>query len=130
MLLSSLILSLAAISSLNSAAQIKDYAISRAIDNGASVQLTLAIIQAESGFNPNAKNKSSTASGLAQWLDGSFKYYCIDRYKLTDSMEEKDNPYVQIECLTRRLAESGGYHDWDASRPAWSKYLIMPLEAL
>lgn len=128
MLLSSLILSLAAISSLNSAAQIKDYAISRAIDNGASVQLTLAIIQAESGFNPNAKNKSSTASGLAQWLDGSFKYYCIDRYKLTDSIKEKDNPYVQIECLVRRLSEPEGYKDWTASESIWSKH-IHPLGA-
>lgn len=129
-MLSTLILSLATISSLNSVAQIKDYAISRAMDNGADVKMTLAIIKAESEFNPNSKNKESTASGAAQFLNGTFKYLCMSKYKLTDSMDDKDNPYIQIECLTRRLAESGGYHDWDASKPIWTKYLNMPLDAL
>lgn len=36
---------------------------------------TLELVARESSFNPNAKNKSSTAAGLFQFLDGTRKNY-------------------------------------------------------
>ncbi len=121
-MLSSIILSLAVASSVHSPAAIKDYTISRAMAHGVSPTLAVSIIEAESNFNIDAKNKGSTASGLAQYLNGTFKAFCIDKYSLTTDMANKNNPYVQIECLTLMLAD-GGEHHWDASRSIWKKKL-------
>jgi hypothetical protein len=86
--------------------------------NGAPIKQTLAIIQAESGFTINAKNSGSTASGLAQFINGTFKWMCIDLYKLTENIEDKNNPFVQIECLTKALADGKESH-WEASEHVW-----------
>jgi len=83
---------------------------------------TVAIIQAESSFNPNAKNASSTASGLAQFINGTFKWACISIYGLTHSMEYKNDPHIQIECLTLMLRDKRDSH-WDASSHVWKKSL-------
>lgn len=85
--------------------------------------IAVAIVKAESGFDPEAHNASSSASGLGQFIDGTFKALCIDRYGLTGSMDDKDNAYVQVECLARRLSEPGGIKEWDASRGTWGKVL-------
>lgn len=99
------------------------------MDYNVRPDLPLAIIRAESGFDIDAKNASSTASGIAQYVNGTFKGFCIEKYKLTDSMSHKNDPYVQIECLVRMLSEKGGIRHWDASKSSWSK-LIGPLEGL
>lgn len=108
---------------LASKAAIRDYAISRAMINGAPIKKTLAIIEAESEFNINAHNGSSTATGLAQFLSGTFKWMCIDLYKVADSMFDKNEPHVQIECLTKALADGKESH-WLESKPKWKKLLI------
>lgn len=123
-MLSQLILSLALVSSLNSPDQLKDYITYRAIDYGVNPTLALSIIEAESNFNPNAKNKSSTASGLAQFIDGTAQGFCINEYKLATSLAEKNNPYLQIECLVRMLSNDGLKH-WNASKVIWEKQLAM-----
>lgn len=116
-------MSLVTISPLRSVDQIKDYITARAIDNDASVATALAIVEAESGFNVHAKNASSTASGIAQFIDGTFRKLCINEYKLTDTIRDKNDPYIQIECLVRRLAENGGSSEWQASKPFWQKLI-------
>ena len=103
-----------------SKAQIEDYAISRAVLHNVSVTKTIAIISAESNFTVNAKNPSSTASGLAQFIDGSFEWLCMDRYKLTQSLDDKNDPKIQIECLVLTLKDGGDSH-WNESKPVWSK---------
>lgn len=104
--------------SLHSPAAIQDYITYRAMANGVWPVLPIEIIRAESGFILNAKNTSSTASGPAQFINGTFKGFCIDKYKLTSSMTDKNNPYVQIECHIKMLADGGVSH-WEESRPAW-----------
>ncbi len=123
-MVSSLILSLAAVSSLHSPAALEDYMISRAVAHNYSVTKFLAIAEAESGFNINAKNKGSSASGLFQYINGTFKTVCIDTYHLTNSMQEKNNAYIQTECAVMMLKEKGGDSHWLASKPAWSKKLL------
>ena len=125
-MLSKLILSLLAVSTLNSPAQIKDYITARAMDYGVRPDIAVAIVRAESGFNPEAHNASSSASGLAQYVDGTAQYYCIDKYKLATSLTFKNDPYLQIECMVRMLSEDGGIRHWDASKSIWSKDLDLP----
>lgn len=54
------------------------------------------VITCESGWNSNAKNPDSTASGIAQYLDSTFKLYCKG---------EKDNPYNQLECMAQMVSK-------------------------
>lgn len=88
--------------------------------NGADLILALEIAYAESEFYPNAKNPVSSASGTYQFIDGSFKHYCINIYKLTDTMKDKNDPDIQINCATKIMADYG-YKDWDASASVWIK---------
>ena len=83
----------------------------------------LEIAKAESELDPDAKNASSTASGLFQFINGTFKGFCLEGYKLTDTMEDKNNPYIQIECAVRMLSEGGESH-WVASKHVWGKKLL------
>lgn len=78
----------------------------------------LAIANAESGLNPNAKNASSTASGLYQFINSTFLRYCIQRYNFTDSLDDKNDPDIQIKCAITLLSEGGENH-WNASRKYW-----------
>ncbi len=107
---------------LDSAPQIEDYIISRAMIYGVNPKLAVSIAKAESNFDCNAKNKGSTASGCFQFIDGTFKGFCIDGYKLTDTMEDKNNGIIQIECAVKMLSQGGVTH-WEASRQIWSKLL-------
>jgi hypothetical protein len=121
-MLSPFIIALSLASSMHSPEAIKDYIYHRATEYNVSPTLAIEIVRAESNFDINAKNKGSTASGLAQYINGTFKSFCIDNYGLTDSMNEKNNPYVQIECLVMMLAD-GGVHHWSASKSIWKPKL-------
>lgn len=81
-----------------------------------------SIAWAESRFNPNAKNASSSASGVFQFLDGTFKEYCITKYEFATSTDQKNDPNIQIECALRMLEKPGGENHWYPSRPAWPFY--------
>ena len=102
--------------------RIVDFITSTAMNDGVDVTTALAIATAESNLNPNAKNASSTASSLWQWLDGSFKYYCIDKYKIADSMIEKNDYHTATLCAIKVIAD-GGIDNWQASRVLWEKLL-------
>jgi soluble lytic murein transglycosylase-like protein len=81
-----------------------------------------SIAWAESRFNPNAKNASSSASGVFQFLDGTFKEYCIRRYEFATSTSQKNDPDIQIECALRMLEMPGGDRHWWPSEHAWQLY--------
>lgn len=71
------------------------------------------VIQCESSWRIDAKNKDSTASGLAQFLDGTWNRYCKG---------DKKNSYDQISCLVKAWKEK---HQswWNESKFCWGKYL-------
>ncbi len=69
--------------------------------------------------DPNAKNTGSSASGAYQFLDGTFKHFCVDEYRL-GTMKQKNDPDIQIECAVRMIA-AGLVGHWDESKPVWSK---------
>lgn len=103
--------------------EIYDYAIYVASKEGINVNMFLGIIKGESNFQPNAKNPVSSASGPLQYLDSTFKNYCIKKYGMTDSMEDKNNPAIQINCAIEMLKEPFGYKHWWESRKSWEHYL-------
>ena len=76
--------------------------IQKSEEYGIDPNLALDLARFESNFNPLAKNPSSTAKGIYQWLDGSWKAHCEGSVTST-----KDN----VECTMRILA-NGGLHHW------------------
>ena len=101
---------------------VEDYIIYIAQHENINVNMFLGIAKAESNFNPTAKNPVGTASGVMQFLDSSFRNYCINKYQLTDTMEEKNNPAIQINCAAYMLQEPKGWMHWLASKDTWGKY--------
>jgi hypothetical protein len=58
-------------------------------------------------FNPKAKNPTSSASGVFQFINGSWKTYCDG-----DVFDAKDN----VTCAISLLSEKGGISHWSASK--------------
>jgi hypothetical protein len=78
------------------------------------------IVIAESNWHPTAHNKTTSASGLFQFLDSTFQHYCIDKYHFTDTMADKDDPYIQIKCAVEMIKyEPNGLNHWLASADYW-----------
>lgn len=72
------------------------------------------IARAESNFNPLAKNKSSTATGIYQFINGTFHSYC----KGKNVYDFKDN----VNCFYKVLEVDGypkGLNHWNASKAKW-----------
>ena len=74
------------------------------------IMTMIRIARAESNFNPTAKNKNSTASGVMQFLDGSFKYYGCSGDKL--------NFVDSINCGYKAFLKDG-FRPWAASSSKW-----------
>ena len=89
-------------------------------------KLANAIIKAESGYKPDAKNPKSSASGIFQFIDSTFKRFCIDEYKLTESLINKNDFRIQIDCAIIML-ESGMESHWNASRHIWQPKYVKPV---
>lgn len=94
-----------------------------AYNEGVDMMMALAIAKAESNFQPNAKNPVGTASGVYQFLDSTFKTYCINKFHMTNTMEDKNHPAIQVNCAIDMLREKDGYKHWFASFGGWGKYL-------
>lgn len=109
---------------LDSKDQIKDYAIEQSYIWDVRVSMFLGIIESESNFEKDAKNPNSTASGVMQYLNSTFLNYCVKKFQLANSLAEKNDPKIQIDCAVRMLA-NGGAHHWEESRFAWSKNLVL-----
>lgn len=72
----------------------------------------LSIAKAESGFNEKADNASSTADGLFQIINGTWKEFkCIG---------DKYDPFDNTLCAVN-IATSSGLHHWDASAHVWKE---------
>lgn len=74
------------------------------------VDLALRVMQCESGGNPNAKNPSSSASGLFQmlrgWWDGEWQFDPFD-------------PEQNVRHASYLWAGGSGISHWNASRHCW-----------
>lgn len=98
---------------------VRDFIWGTAVSYGYNPQKAVAIAEAESQFDINARNKASSASGVYEFIDSTFSYYCIDKYGLAASMAFKNDPAVQITCAIKMLVE-GGEKNWSASEPIWN----------
>lgn len=74
-----------------------------------------AIIACESGGNPTAQNTESTASGLYQFLNGTWRHYG------GTTARAKDAPVTEQHAVADRAYTANGLRDWDASRACWSE---------
>lgn len=72
----------------------------------------MKVAECESGFKPDVKNRLSTASGLFQFLDGTFFKYA-EAYELPT--DNKNDPKIQAE-LAAKMIRDGGLGHWDASK--------------
>ena len=79
---------------------------------GVSIDLVERIIIAESGGNPDARNKTSSATGLTQILIGTWNFF--------ECYGDRTEPTDNIRCAVKILKESGEHH-WDASAHAWKR---------
>lgn len=82
------------------------------------VLLALNIACAESQFIETAKNPESTASGIYQWISGSWKYYG-EKYWGTIDGRDRFNADDNIE-LAMIVMSKLGTSDWAASKHIWS----------
>ena len=79
--------------------------------------LMTRIIQAESGGNPNAKNKNSTASGCGQFIKSTWEG------TLKQMGREWVTPFdakTNVEAMAFKISR-GGIGAWNASKSKWSK---------
>lgn len=75
------------------------------------------IIKAESGGNPNAKNKNSTASGCSQFIKSTWEG------TLRQMGREYISPFdarTNVEAMAFKISR-GGIGAWNASKSKWSK---------
>jgi soluble lytic murein transglycosylase-like protein len=75
------------------------------------------IIKAESGGNPNAKNKNSTASGCSQFIKSTWEG------TLRQMEKEYISPFdarTNVEAMAFKISK-GGIGAWNASKSKWSK---------
>lgn len=75
------------------------------------------IIKAESGGNPNAKNKNSTASGCGQFIKSTWEG------TLKQMGREYVSPFdakTNVEAMAFKISR-GGIGAWNASKSKWSK---------
>jgi LysM repeat protein len=75
-----------------------------------------AIIACESGGNPKAVNPSSTASGLFQFLDSSWRAYGGGQY----AARAKDATPDQQYAVANKAFAMSGLSPWAASRSCWA----------
>jgi hypothetical protein len=80
----------------------------------AAPEILKVIAQCESGGDPHATSDTSTAKGLLQILDGTWKQFgCTG---------DVFNPDDSMRCGIK-IATISGLHHWDPSRACWSKIL-------
>ena len=82
--------------------------------NPAVIPLALEIARCESGFNQFAKNKSSSASGVYQWLSSSWN----NQPASTGGISVFDAE-ANIKAAVWLIAH-GKISPWNSSRPCWS----------
>lgn len=71
------------------------------------------IAKCESGGNASAQNKSSSASGLYQFIDGTWKAYG------GSTKRAKDASVAEQRRVAERAYAAEGYTPWNASKSCW-----------
>jgi hypothetical protein len=89
---------------------------------GISTTTAVAIAVAESNLIWNAKNPTSSASGVYQWISSSWNSICKP-----SGFEDVFNPIENIKCAINTLEEPQGKNHWNASRQTWSLRAKNPL---
>jgi len=79
----------------------------------ANEPVMIRIADAESDFNPLAKNPHSSAKGIFQIIDGTWKHYKCEG----DVLNAVDN----IQCA-RKIYDKENTHPWKASEHVWNHY--------
>jgi hypothetical protein len=79
-----------------------------AVKYGLSEADLMRTLDCESGFRYDAKNKNSTASGVAQYIDSTWNDYCVKVYGFTDKKSAKQ----QLQCMTI-FWQNGEQHQWE-----------------
>lgn len=74
-------------------------------------EVATCIAQVESGFVESAKNPLSTATGIYQFLIGTWKHYNCEGTR----WNYEDNTTCALQVM-----KENGFSDWEASR--WGKY--------
>jgi len=78
-----------------------------------------AVIACESGGNPNAQNRSSTASGLYQFLDSTWR-------GLGGTGRAKDASVAEQTRIANKQYALSGFTAWNASRSCWARRAAAP----
>ncbi len=78
------------------------------------------IVQCESGGDPTAQNASSSASGLYQMIDGTWKAYG------GSTAHARQASVAEQTAVARRLMAAEGTSPWNASRSCWSGRVSTP----
>ncbi len=91
---------------------IRDYS----AEDGISADLPLRIAQCESGFNQFAQNKSSSASGVYQWLNSSWTSQPASQANTVSVFDADKNVSAAVWLIAH-----GQTSPWKASRSCWSK---------
>lgn len=85
---------------------------------GVDPKLMTAIISCESGYNPNAKNKNSTASGYGQFLSSTWR--STMRAMGKDVNTSPFDAETNLEA-TAFLLKQQGSRPWNSSAACWTK---------
>ena len=94
------------------------YLIEFSFQSGIDPDLILAIIWCESNFDPNAKNKASSATGYSQMIK-STAIYCNDKIDLVDNYNHKvhaKNPYINITLMISYIKDLMERYNWNADK--------------
>ena len=94
-----------------------DYVDEMATKYNVDGDLMRRIIKAESGGNPNAKNKNSTASGCSQFIKSTWEE------TLRQMGREYISPFdarTNVEAMAFKISR-GGIGAWNASKSKWDK---------
>lgn len=88
---------------------------------GASPVLLKKIVRAESGNNPKAANKESSARGCFQFIISTWEEY--GRKLWGDDFYEKNryNPEHNVELASWMIGDLGELSHWNESKHNWSK---------
>lgn len=88
-------------------------------------RLPYAIMMAESGGRATATNPSSSATGLFQFVNGTWESFCVKKYGLGGTWEDKINPVTNTRCAIYILRDGGfdaAYGHWKSSYQWWKNW--------
>lgn len=96
-------------------AMVRGYIQQYAAEFGIDAGLLDRIAKCESGYRSNAKNRTSTASGVFQFIRGTWNGTIEGRAGLSPF-----NAEANVRAAARKISE-GGLRAWNASKHCWSR---------